>query len=226
MQTTSRRFDACIFDLDGTLANTLTSIAHFGNATLEEYGLPAIPEETYKSLVGNGADVLMRRMLKTVGAQFPEEKIREFRAAYDRRYESQPMALVEPYPGIPQLLEDLKKRGIKVGVLSNKPDNMACYITEALFGQLPDQVHGQRAEFPTKPDPTAVLQMAKDMDVLPERVLYIGDSGVDMQTGRNAGMTPCGVLWGFRGEDELKENGAKFLVSTAAQLYDIAVGTE
>ena len=99
MNSQAGRFRACIFDLDGTLANTLTSIAHFGNATLEEYGLPTIPVETYKTLVGNGADVLMRRMLKAVGAEFPEEKIKEFRASYDRRYESEPMALVEPYSG-------------------------------------------------------------------------------------------------------------------------------
>ena len=96
MEQNLRRFDACIFDLDGTLANTLASIAYFGNSTLREYGLPEIPVETYKSLVGNGADVLMRRMLKTVGAQLSEEQVREFRAAYDRRYESEPMKLVEP----------------------------------------------------------------------------------------------------------------------------------
>lgn len=222
MNSQAGRFRACIFDLDGTLANTLTSIAHFGNATLEEYGLPTIPVETYKTLVGNGADVLMRRMLKTVGAEFPEEKIKEFRASYDRRYESEPMALVEPYPGIPQLLERLKALGLKVGVLSNKPDNMAEYIVRALFGDLPDQVHGQRAGIPTKPDPTAVLKMAEDFHVSPEQVLYIGDSGVDMQTGRNAGMVPCGVLWGFRGKDELLENGAQYLVSTAEELYQTA----
>lgn len=222
MNTQARPFDACIFDLDGTLANTLASIAHFGNATLEEYGFPAIPVETYKTLVGNGADVLMRRMLKTVGAQLPEDKLRQFRAAYDRRYESDPMALVAPYPGIPQTLEKLKALGLKLGVLSNKPDNMAQYIVNALFGKLPDQVHGQRASYPTKPDPKAVLEMAADFQVSPQRVLYVGDSGVDMQTGRNGGMVPCGVLWGFRGREELMENGARYLAKTADELYQIA----
>ncbi len=224
MNTKTRPFDACIFDLDGTLANTLTSIAHFGNATLEEYGLPPIPVETYKTLVGNGADVLMRRMLNTVGAQFPEDKLREFRASYDRRYESDPMALVEPYPGIPQTLEQLKALGLKLGVLSNKPDNMAQYIVGALFGSLPDQVHGQRASYPTKPDPKAVLEMAADFGVSPQRVLYVGDSGVDMETGRNGGMVPCGVLWGFRDREELLENGAQHLVKTAEELYHLAAG--
>ena len=222
MKQNTRRFDACIFDLDGTLANTLTSIAHFGNATLGEFGLPEIPVEQYKQLVGNGADLLMRRMLKTVGARFSEEEIQSFRAAYDRRYESDPMALVEPYPGIVELLGKLKEQGFQVGVLSNKPDNVARDIVRTMFGPLVDQAHGQRAGVPTKPDPAAVLQMAADFGVEPGRVLYCGDSGVDMETGRNAGMAPCGVLWGFRERQELEEHGAQYLAATAQQLWEIA----
>ena len=203
MSTQERPFDACIFDLDGTLANTLASIAGFGNETLTAYGLPALPVERYKTLVGNGANVLMDRMLQAVGASFSPEKRREFRQEYDRRYESDPLKLVEPYPGIPALLQQLKEQGMKLGVLSNKPDNMARAIVQALFGALPDQAHGQREGVPTKPDPTAVLAMAADLGVQPDRVLYVGDSGVDMATGKNAGMHPCGVLWGFREEEEL-----------------------
>ncbi len=224
MHMTPRPYDACIFDLDGTLANTLASIAHFGNATLEEFGLPPIPTERYKQLVGNGADVLMERMLQTVGAQLPPERRREFRRAYDRRYEGEPMKLVAPYPGVPETLRKLKGAGLQVGVLSNKPDNMAREIVRTMFGGLVDQAHGQRPEFPTKPDPAAVLAMAEGFGVAPGRVLYVGDSGVDMQTGRNAGMHPCGVLWGFRGEEELRENGAEFLVRTAQELRKTALG--
>ena len=223
MSTQERPFDACIFDLYGTLANTLASIAGFGNETLAAYGLPAQPVERYKTLVGNGANVLMDRMLQAVGASFSPEKRREFRQEYDRRYESDPLKLVEPYPGIPALLQQLKEQGMKLGVLSNKPDNMAQYITGALFGELVDQCHGQRNGIPKKPDPTAVLQMASDLGVEPGRVLYVGDSGVDMQTGRNAGMVPCGVLWGFRDEAELRENGAALLASTAQELRDAAL---
>lgn len=219
----SRRFDACIFDLDGTLANTLASIAHFGNGTLEEFGLPAIPAETYKTLVGNGADVLMDRMLATVGAALSPGERKAFRAAYDRRYEADPLALVEPYPGIPEALEAMKAAGLRLGVLSNKPDNMTRYIVEALFGGLIAQAHGQRDGVPKKPDPTAVLRMARDLGVTPDRVLYCGDSGVDMQTGRNAGMVPCGVLWGFRGEAELRENGAALLAASAQELTAAAL---
>ncbi len=217
-----RRFDACIFDLDGTLANTLTSISHFGNATLEHFGLPAIPTEQYKTLVGNGADKLIRRMLRTVGAQFPEERVRQFRAYYDSLYESDPMALVEPYPGIVDVLVQLKKEGFQLGVLSNKPDNVARDIVAEMFGDLFPQAHGQREGIPVKPDPAAVLDIAAALGAAPDRVLYCGDSGVDMQTGKNAGMHPCGVLWGFRGKDELRENGAEFLVKTAEELYATA----
>ena len=225
MSTQERPFDACIFDLDGTLANTLASIAGFGNETLAAYGLPALPVERYKTLVGNGANVLMDRMLQAVGASFSPEKRREFRQEYDRRYESNPLKLVEPYPGIPALLQQLKEQGMKLGVLSNKPDNMARAIVQALFGALPDQAHGQREGVPTKPDPTAVLAMAADLGVRPDRVLYVGDSGVDMATGKNAGMHPCGVLWGFREEEELREQGAEFLVATAQELFQVATRT-
>ena len=93
-----------------------------------------------------------------------------------------------------------------------------------MFGELVDQAHGQRPEYPTKPDPAAVLRMAADFGVEPGRVLYCGDSGVDMQTGTNAGMHPCGVLWGFRDEEELRENGAEFLVRTAEELWETASG--
>lgn len=212
---------ACIFDLDGTLANTLESIAYFGNSTLAAFHLPSIPAETYRLLVGNGADILMKRMLSTVGASLSEEELRKFREEYDRRYESEPMKLVAPYPGLHELLSGWKARGIRLGVLSNKPDNMTRYIVRELYGDLPDLVRGQREGVPKKPDPTAVLEMAKELCLSPEQILYLGDSGVDMETGRNAGMDTCGVLWGFRDREELLAHGAKYLVSSAEELEQL-----
>ncbi len=213
-----KKYSGCIFDLDGTLANTLESIAYFGNGTLAAFGLPPIPTENYRQLVGNGADVLMKRMLAAVRADLSEKALREFRAEYDRRYESEPMKLVTPYPGLPELLTKWKTHGLRLGVLSNKPDNMTKYIVRELYGDLPDLVQGQREGIPKKPDSTAVLDMAKDFSLLPEQILYIGDSGVDMETGKNAGMDPCGVLWGFRGREELLSHGAKYLVDSAQEL--------
>ena len=214
-------YKACIFDLDGTLADTLQSIACFGNGTLNAFGYPSIDPEEYKLLVGNGADMLIRRMLARVGAGLREAEIKNFRAEYDRRYESRPMHLVPAYPGLQGLLSKLKSNGVKLGVLSNKPDNMTRAIVSKLYGDTPGAVHGQLPGVPAKPDPTAALAMARELGVSPGDVLYIGDSGVDMDTAKNAGMDSCGVLWGFRTEGELLEHGAKYLAGDAAALEDI-----
>ncbi len=211
-------YKACIFDLDGTLADTLNSIAYFGNGALNAFGLPSIDPGEYKLLVGNGADLLVRRMLARVGAKLGEDEIRSFRAEYDRRYESEPMRLVTAYPGMQDLLSRLKSKGVKLGVLSNKPDNMTREIVSRLYGDLPGAVHGQLPNVPVKPDPAAVLALAKELGVYPGEVLYIGDSGVDMDTAKNAGMDSCGVLWGFRTREELLEHGAKYLAGTAGDI--------
>lgn len=222
----TKGYRACIFDLDGTLANTLNSIAFFGNGTLAEFGLPPIPTEDYKQLVGNGADVLMRRMLKAVGARLDEDEFKKFRAEYDRRYESEPMKLVTAYDGLPRLLAQLKNEGVAIGVLSNKPDNMTKFIAERLYGDVITVARGQMEGVPKKPDPTALLDMMKKLGVSPEEVLYVGDSGVDMQTGTAAGVDTCGVLWGFRDKAELLQNGAMHLVATAEELGRIAKKTK
>ncbi len=214
-------YRACIFDLDGTLANTLYSIAYFGNTALQSFGLPPIEAETYKTLVGNGADVLLRRMLQKVGATFSEEEFRSLRKEYDRLYESDPMKLVTSYEGLTELLARLKKEGLLLGVLSNKPDNMTRYVAESLYPDTFHHIQGQQENVPKKPDPTAALSIAKEFHLSPREILYVGDSGVDMQTGNNAGMDPCGVLWGFRGKQELLENGAKHLAETAGELEEI-----
>lgn len=219
MEKTSYR--ACIFDLDGTLADTLQSIAYFSNGTLAAFGLPPIETEEYKQMVGNGASLLIRRMLDRVGAGFSPEETARVRAEYDRRYESEPMKLVVAYPGMPELLARLKERGIKVGILSNKPDNMAKAVAAELYGGLPDAVYGQRDGVPIKPDPAGALDLAAELGVRPKDVLYIGDTWVDMDTGRSAGMDTCGVLWGFRDREELLSHGARYLAANAEELEKI-----
>lgn len=214
---------ACIFDLDGTLADTLVSIAGFVNETLGAFGLPPIPVGEYALLVGNGADTLLRRALARVGADFPPERFRAFRAAYDRSYESDPLRDVAVYPGVPELLAALRGRGLRLGVLSNKPDNMVQYLVQALFPGLLDLARGQREGVPKKPDPAPALALAADLGVAPERALFVGDSGVDMETALAAGMEPCGVLWGFRGREELEAAGARRLAATPAEIEKIAM---
>lgn len=214
-------YSACIFDLDGTLADTLHSIAHFGNGTLEAFGYPPIDPIEYKQLVGNGADLLMRRMLARVGAKLSEEELKRFRAEYDRRYADDPMALVGAYPGLPYVLPRLRESGMKLGVLSNKPDDMTQAIVAGLYPGIFHAVHGQREGIPTKPDPAAVLALAEELGAAPGGVLYIGDSGVDMDTAKNAGMDSCGVLWGFRSKEELLEHGAMYLAGDPAELEKV-----
>ena len=212
---------AVIFDMDGTIADTLASIAGFGNAALAAHGFPTLEVELYRQLVGNGADVLMRRMLAATGKEHDEDTVKALRKTYDALYEADPTKLVTPYPGILEMLHTVRAAGIKTAILSNKPDNMTCYIANALFHGLFDIVHGQRADFPKKPDPTAVLSICDELGVTPADCLYVGDSGVDMQTGNNAGIESVGVTWGFRGVDELRENGAHHIADTAAELLSV-----
>lgn len=212
-------YKGVIFDLDGTLANTLESIAYFGNAALAAFGIPPIETEAYKMMVGNGADKLIERMVKKSGIESRTAvDLRALRKQYDLLYESEPMKLVTPYPGLPELLQTLRANGVRVGVVSNKPDNMTKFIVRELYGGLVEAAHGQRAGVPKKPDPTAVLETAAELGLTPQEILYVGDSGVDMETGSNAGMDTCGVLWGFRERDELLAHGAKLLAENAAEL--------
>lgn len=212
---------AVIFDMDGTVADTLRSIAGFGNAALQAHGFPALPTELYRQLVGNGADILIRRMLHATEQPHTEETVQTVRKTYDTLYEADPTKLVTPYPGIPEMLKALRAAGIKTAILSNKPDNMTRFIAEALFPGLFDIVYGQRDGIPKKPDPTAVHMLCKELGVEPEECMYVGDSGVDMQTGHNSGICSIGVTWGFRGTQELRENGADHLADTAEELLSI-----
>lgn len=213
---------ACIFDLDGTLLNTLTTIAYYGNKSLNAVGLPSVPEERYRYLVGNGAKVLVERMLCEVGADKDlfEDVYRDYTEAYERK----PLYLTTPYDGIVDLLAGLKSRGVLTAVLSNKPHVPTCAIAEALFKpQTFARVYGQREGVPIKPDPTALLGILDELGVLPEECLYIGDTATDMKTGRVAGIKTVGVLWGFRDREELLEHGADILLEHPMQLLDFLV---
>ena len=152
---------AVIFDMDGTVANTLTSIAGFGNAALEAHRLKTFPVDRYRTFVGNGADILMRRMLTAAKGTYTEEDVKALRKTYDALYESDPTKDVKPYPGIVELLQKMRENNVKAAVLSNKPDNMTCYIAEKLFTGLFDVVHGQREGVPKKPNPSAALLLCE-----------------------------------------------------------------
>lgn len=211
-------YRACIFDMDGTLADTLQSIAAFGNAALEAHGLSPIPPEHYRTLVGNGADVLIRRMLTASGAGDDPGLAQRVRKHYDTLYAQAPLHLVTPYPGIPETLDTLHAAGIPMGILSNKPDDMTRAMAAGLFPGRFCIVRGQQTGFPGKPSPAALYELLQALSLSPQEVLYCGDSDVDMQLGTNAGCDTCGVLWGFRSREELVQNGARFLISHPREL--------
>lgn len=217
-----RLIQAVLFDLDGTLANTLVSIASFANEALADCGLPAIETDAYRYLVGNGRDTLIRRMLHTLGQPEDGDLFDRVGAAYDAAYAAEPLRLVTAYPHIPQLLEGLKDRGIPCAVLSNKPDDMTHAVVGGLFARDTFAVvRGQRDGVPKKPAPDAVFSILNTLGVEPAHCLYVGDTKVDMQTGKNAGAVTAGVLWGFRDEDELRVNGADHIVGDPLELLKL-----
>ncbi len=210
---------ACIFDLDGTLLDTLSTISHYANQTLKKFGLPAIPRERYRYLVGNGARVLLERMFAETQGD-PAVLDAAF-TDYTESYEKEPLYLTAPYDGILNLLAELKCRNIKTAVLSNKPHLPTCAVIDAIFGDGAfDRCYGQREGVPIKPDPTALLALMDELGVRPEECLYIGDTATDMQTGRGAGAKTVGVLWGFRDREELIESGGEILLEDPMQLLD------
>ena len=217
-------YKACIFDLDGTLANTLRSIAKFANHALRDCGYPEIPVETYSRLVGNGRVRLLNNMLHTVAPEgYAESEVERVGQLYDAYYAADPGAEVTDYPGIRELLSDLHKAGLKIGVLSNKPDDMAHAVLKRFPAGTFDAAHGQRAGVPRKPAPDGALLLAKELGVMPADCLYIGDTNTDMQTGAAAGMDTVGVLWGFRDRAELEAAHARAIAEAPRDVLRFAL---
>ena len=211
----------CIFDMDGTLVNTIDTISHFANTALNKFGYDSIPTDTYKVLVGNGSDILVQRMLKTLGKESDDH--RELHSYYVDIYDKDFMYLTAPYDGIIDMLKELKRRGVSVAVLSNKDDQTAKKVANELFEDgLIDLCLGARPGVPLKPEPDAVFEIMKYFGVSADECLYIGDTGTDMKTAKNAGLYAIGVLWGFRSEEEIRENGADVIINDAMKIAKIA----
>jgi len=210
-----------IFDLDGTLADTLADIAHTMNAVLEGRGYRAHPLEAYRGFVGDGVGMLARRVLSGRDAEIESALVDDFRRIYPDRM----LDRTTPFPGIPEMLDALVRGGAGLAVLSNKPEAMTREMCARLFAPWPfEPVWGQVPGRPIKPDPAAALEIARRRDALPADCVFVGDSGVDMATGRAAGMRPVGVLWGFRGREELLEHGAASLAADAGALTELLLG--
>ena len=209
---------ACIFDLDGTLTDTIESLTYSVGETLKEMGLSAITKEQCQSFVGNGARVLLEKSIRAAG-DFGGARIHEAMEIYGRIFDENCTYHVTPYEGIPKLLKELKNRGVKLAVLSNKPHPQTVKVAEEIFGRdVFDVLQGQREEIPKKPAPEGIYTILEKLGAATEECLYIGDSEVDIATGSNALTKTVGVTWGFRTEEELKDAGAVYLVHRPEEL--------
>ena len=203
-------FRAVLFDLDGTLADTLADLSNATNHALAALGCPTHPLAAYRYFVGDGVRDLCLRALPANRQHLADDVLRLMRAHYDVHCFDE----TRLYPGIPELVAALHQRGLKLAVLSNKPDVFTKRMIEHYFCPSPfDVVRGQIANIPLKPDPTAARQIAKELGVPPIQWLYLGDTNTDMRTACNAGMHAVGVLWGFRERAELIESGSQYLIA-------------
>ena len=205
---------AAIFDLDGTLTNTLNDIATAMNRSLRLHGLTEFQVDEYRYLVGDGAKVLACRAVRD-----RQDLAESVRREYQAYYQDHTLDTTRPYPGIPELLKALTERGIQVCVLSNKPHADTCGVVRHFFPEIPfAQIRGQVEGVPVKPDPTGALLIARALSLPPDAFVYLGDTNVDMRTALNAGMHPVGVTWGFRPAEELAQAGAEHLIGNPLDL--------
>jgi phosphoglycolate phosphatase len=210
---------AVIFDLDGTLADTIADLGTSVNRALGRRKLPQHELSAYKIMVGEGFRNLVTRAL-------PEELrsetiIEEMRAEASADYGEHCLDLSRPYPGVVDLLQTLAGRGIACAILSNKPEALTVKCAAGFFPGFPFAlVRGETPDFPRKPDPASALDLCRRLGASPAEVLYLGDSGVDMMTAKAAGLVALGALWGFRGEAELRESGADALLAGPLELLN------
>ncbi len=214
-------YKACIFDLDGTLTDTLESLTYSVNETLKELKLSAITGEQCKSFVGNGARYLIECSIKAGGDE-EMTLIEDAMKVYGRIFKENCTYHVAPYEGIAETIKELRREGVKLAVLSNKPhlqtvDVVSSFFEDGTFGY----VQGQQEGIPRKPDPTALIRIAERFGISPGDCIYVGDSDVDMDTGNAAGMETVGVTWGFRSEEVLVEHGAKHTIHHPQELISI-----
>jgi phosphoglycolate phosphatase len=208
---TAMRFKAAIFDLDGTLLNTLEDLADAMNAVLRQNELPVHPLKSYAGFVGEGIEVLVRRALPDHLRKQPEALsfVEQMRAEYAKRWTAQS----RPYDGIDALLNALTAAGIVLNVLSNKPDTPTRKIVSALLRDWQFQfVRGATADIPKKPDPAAAIFMSQALQIDPQDILFIGDTAIDMRTAQAAQMFGIGALWGFRPVGDLIAGGARMVI--------------
>ena len=208
-----------IFDLDGTLLNTLDDLADAGNYTCRHYGWPEHPVEAYKYFVGNGMPKLVERF--TPEDQRAPEILKAALDVFVPYYNTHKEDKTVPYAGVPEMLERLRMAGVQMAVLTNKAHPLAQDVMERYFPGMFHFVQGALPDKPAKPDPTLLRGLMERMGAKEEETLFVGDSNVDIRTARNGGLTSCGVLWGFRTARELTLEGADHLAENPEQLTEL-----
>ncbi len=212
------RYQAVLFDLDGTLLDTLADLAEASNRVLAGRGLKPYPVEDYRYFVGNGVRHLLECILPRPLRE-KEEEIEAAIAAFQQEYAKNWQEHTKAYQGIAELLDYLSANGYRLAVLSNKPQHFTELCVHTLLADWHfDSVLGQREGIPRKPHPAGALETARVLDLPPSAILYAGDTGVDMRTAQQAGMDAVGVLWGFRDAEELRATGAELLAQTPQEL--------
>lgn len=213
-------FSGIIFDLDGTLLNTLDDIANSVNTVLIKHGFPAHSLEEYKYFIGHGIEELLIRALpsRDVDKETVKGYLSEVKEEYDKRWNE----FTRPYDGINKLIDKLHSMGINMSILSNKPDAFTKISVEKYFGlERFNYVFGEREGIPKKPNPSSAMEIARLSEILPSNFLYLGDTDIDMKTASSAGMYAVGALWGFRKADELLNSGAKAIIKNPMDLIDL-----
>ena len=217
------RFHAVLFDLDGTLLDTLEDLADSGNAALRAQGFPEHPLAAYRYFIGDGVEELVRRAL-------PPQRLEAATVAHStelmrREYSARWADKTRPFPGVPELLDALAARGLPMAVLSNKPDEFTRLCVQRLLPRWRfEVVLGADAGLPKKPDPAGARQIAARLNLSSDRIVYLGDTNTDMQTAVAAGMYAVGVLWGFRTASELTASGAQVLLEKPTELLGLLDG--
>ena len=216
-------YKAVLFDMDGTVLNTLGDLAAGMNYSLRHFNMPERDEQEMKTFLGNGPAYFVRC---SVAEGTPEELCRQVQDFYEEYYDAHCQIKTAPYPGIPQLMERLKDRGIKLAVISNKQGEAVETLAEKYFPGLLELAVGTGPSIPCKPDPSAVLSAMEKMGVSAKESLYVGDMDVDLNTAKNAGIDCIGVSWGFMGREKLESLGAERIADSAAELGDMILETK
>ena len=213
------KIHAVLFDLDGTLSNTLDDLAASVNHALAAHGYPTHEVAAYRYFVGNGATLMIRRALPEDARD--DATVARLQATFMEHYSVHSQDKTGPYDGVTELVAALREQGYRTAAVTNKPDSAAQAIVASMFPGLFDAVIGQREGVPTKPDAAMPKLAMAALGVSPEECLFMGDSNVDIRTGVNCGAHPVGVLWGFRDREELLEAGAKDLIAKPDELWAV-----